>query len=269
MNFFSHRFFWLLSGLCVALVLCIGGWSLIEKKEKNAAAAFAGRSLRVGLEKHYPPFAMQDAHGEHTGFDYDISVALCEILKAKCEFVVQPFDDALAAMMNGELDMMITGLAALDERKQKMDFTDPYYRSRTVYVGKQGLTISDDGLRGKKIGAQEGSMQLAYAYKRWDNIATIVAASYDEVTARLLAGEVDVVLVDGLAGYGLLKSEQGIGLDLLGEPLEIDNVLSNACIGVRKGDTALTQALNDAIIFLRLTGEYDRINRKYFSFSIY
>lgn len=269
MSLFSRRFLGLMAILCAVLVFGFGGWTLMNENGISKKAYSAGRTLRVGLENYYPPFAMQDANGKHTGFDYDIAVALCNTLKADCEFVIKPFDETLAMLSNGELDMMVSGLGALDDRKQKMDFTESYYRSRTVYVGKPGIDISEEGLRNKKLSAQAGSMQLTYLKSQWGDVATVVAATFQNVTGMLQSGEVDAVLVDGLVGYGFLKSEQGMGFDLLGDPLEIDNVLSLACIGVRKGDTALVNALNDGIVSLRLTGEYDRITRKYFAFSIY
>ena len=56
---------------------------------------------------------------------------------------------------------------------------------------------------------------------------------------------------------------------MVGDPLQINDVLSLARIGVRKGDRELTASLNKALMTMRVNGEYNRITRKYFPFNIY
>ena len=48
-----------------------------------------------------------------------------------------------------------------------------------------------------------------------------------------------------------------------------DEDLAYAHIGVRKNNSELIEAINEAIVHIKLNGEYDRIVRKYFPFSIY
>lgn len=54
-----------------------------------------------------------------------------------------------------------------------------------------------------------------------------------------------------------------------GCPLPPDEDLAYAHIGVRKNNSELIEAINEAIVHIKLNGEYDRIVRKYFPFSIY
>lgn len=227
------------------------------------------RHLRVGLENYYPPMAFTGEDGQTVGFDMDITQAICKQLEAECALVVGAFDVVLEKMMKGELDMMVASLAANDQRKPHMDFTDHYYRSRTIYIGKPGIEISAEGLRGKRLGAEIGTMQHAYLKRQWLGIAEILDARFEALLDKLVHGEVDVVLADALVCYDFLKGPQGKPFDILGDPLNIDNVLSHARIGIRKGDAALLADVNKAITSLRLNGEYDRITRKYFAFSIY
>lgn len=226
--------------------------------------------VRVGVEDFYPPFALTDVQGRHTGFDHEVAEALCLAMERPCEFTVLPFDDLLAAMQRGELDMIVASLAPSDERRAYMDFTDSYYRSRSIYIGRPNHTfISKEGLKGKKIGTQVDTMQAAFLRDQWGDVAEIVLASYEEILDKLCSGEVDVILVDGLPGYDFLKSERGRAFETLADPLPPDKLLSHARIGVRKGDDHLRETVNKAIARIRLNGDYDRITRKYFAFSIY
>ena len=258
--------------VCIPLLLCacaLAAFVLRERILPAGAEKAAPAVLRVGLEDHYPPMAFTDAQGKHTGFDRDMAEALCRQINARCEFVIEPFDDLLQKMISGGLDVMIAGLAALPERRQYMEFTEPYYRSSTIYIGRPGLPVTKEGLRGKRLGAQTGSMQLDILKKEWSDVATVVEAPFADLFGMLARGEVDVVLADALACYDFLKSRAGKDFGMVGDPLQINDVLSLARIGVRKGDRELTASLNKALMTMRVNGEYNHITRKYFPFNIY
>lgn len=172
--------------VCIPLLLCacaLAAFFLRERILPAGAEKAAPAVLRVGLEDHYPPMAFTDAQGKHTGFDRDMAEALCRQINARCEFVIEPFDDLLQKMISGGLDVMIAGLAALPERRQYMEFTEPYYRSSTIYIGRPGLPVTKEGLRGKRLGAQTGSMQLDILKKEWSDVATVVEAPFADLSA--------------------------------------------------------------------------------------
>ena len=65
------------------------------------------------------------------------------------------------------------------------------------------------------------------------------------------------------------NSERGQPFAILDDPLPPDEDLAYAHIGVRKNNPELVDAINEAIVHIKLNGDYDRIVRKYFPFSIY
>lgn len=69
----------LISGLALSLLAC-------------SSLFAAEKTLRLGIEAAYPPFASKTAEGTITGFDYDIGNALCAQMKVKCEWVEGEFD---------------------------------------------------------------------------------------------------------------------------------------------------------------------------------
>lgn len=262
MRAWTRRLWLAISALCAVVVLEI-------TQPVWTAADSAEPVLRVGLEDFYPPLAYTNEHGEHTGFDRDMAVALCKQMKARCTFFVHSFDIILDMMARGELDVAVSSLAATEERRKYMDFTEAYYSSRAMYIGRPGIEISKEGLRNKVVAAQQSTQQLSYLREHWVDIAEIRTGSFAEVLKMLRSNQVDVILADSVVCVPFLKSEAGQGFDILGKPLEIDPVWSRARIGVRKGQKQLVQDLNEALLALRVNGEHDRIARSYFPFNIY
>ena len=228
--------------------------------------------LRVAVDAPYPPFAMVDKRGNLSGFDVDIANGLCAELKRTCVIKSVPFDDIIPGIVAGDIDIGIAGMGVTAERLKQVDFTDKYFRSLTIFIERKGTVhaLTPEGLKGLRIGAQAGTMQETYLKKHYGNTSTIVVEpNHDTVLAMLGKGDLDLVLVDGLAGYAFLKTEAGADLETVGGPVESAEIMDSSCIAVSKKRPELREALNKAIQDMRRSGEYGKINRKYFDFNIY
>ena len=227
-------------------------------------------ALRVGVERDYPPFSMQDEQGNTSGFDFDIANALCRTMKRECVILPMAFQELLDAMKEGRLDLIMAGLAVKPERLRYMNFSDSYYHSRSIYITGHGVSVTKEWMQGKRLGTQSGTAQRALAEKMWKGVAGLY--EYEDhcgLIDALKSGEVDVVIIDGLAAYDFLLSKEGAAYSMQALPLELDSPTNNACIGVRKDDAQLLKQVNAGLSIVRLSGEYSRIARKYFPFSIY
>ena len=88
--------------------------------------AFAAEKLRIGTEGAYPPFNLIDASGKVGGFDVEIAQALCAKMGAECEVVTSDWDGIIPALNAKKFDYLVSSLSITDERKQAVDFTEPY-----------------------------------------------------------------------------------------------------------------------------------------------
>ncbi|RCX30724.1 transporter substrate-binding domain-containing protein [Thioalbus denitrificans] len=228
--------------------------------------------LRVATEGAYPPFNYLDEQGRLTGFDVDLARALCAALETECTFTAVPWEELIPRLESGEYDVIVASMARTPEREQRVDFTEHYYRSRSAFVARSGSGLQPDrqNLRGKRLAAPVGSVQAEYLVRRYADIADIVTPpTSGDAFAMLAAGEVDAVLSDSLNGLDFLDSERGREFDFVGDALPPEDVSGAAHIAVRKGELALVKRLNRALARIRMEGTYDRINHRYFPFSIY
>jgi polar amino acid transport system substrate-binding protein len=236
-----------------------------------ASSAFAADTLKMGVEAAYPPFNNKDASGQVVGFDVEIGNALCAKMKVTCEVVTSDWDGIIPALNAQKFDFLISSMSITDERKQAVDFTNPYYSNKLQFIapkttdlGKDNAAIKE-GLKGKTIGAQRATLSGTWLEDNWGSDVTVqLYDSQENAFLDLSSGRLDAVLGDKYASYEWLKSSAGEKFEFKGEPV-FDN--DKIGIAVRKGD-ALREKLNVALQQIIEDGTYKKINDKYFPFSI-
>lgn len=227
------------------------------------AADLGGKVLKVGSDTTYPPMESIDpASGQIVGFDVDMVNAICAKINCKAEFVTTAWDGIFAALAQGQFDLVASGVSITDERKQTMDFTEPYMvvsQSVLLRVADEGTTIEDIKTKGLKLAAQTATTNAALAEELVgrDNVAlydTFVAA----VTA-LRNGDVAGVVIDGTSASAYEKEFAGeliIGISgLKSDPLGLV---------FKKGD-ALAAAFNEGLAAVKADGTIDKLTAKYWA----
>ena len=255
-------------GVVILVAVLVGCWV------GNASAADTKKKLRIGTEGAYPPFNLVDKSGQVKGFDIDIAKALCKEMGMECEFKVQDWDDLIPGLLAKKFDVIIASMSITDERKQKIDFTNKYYQTPARFVAKKsaGITVSKEGLKGKKVGVQRATIHENFVRDMFGDAVTIKTyATQDEANTDLVAGRVNLVIADAtvLLG-GFINTDAGKGFEFVG-PSYVDKKWFGDGVGiaVRKGDNDLRQKLNKAIDAIRANGVYQKINAKYFDFDMY
>ena len=253
---------------------------LIKKIALTAAAimmvaggAEAADKIRIGTEGAYPPFNELTADGKLVGFDIDMANALCDEMKAECEFVVQDWDGMIPALIAGKFDAVIASMSITPERLKKVDFSKKYYNTPAgLAVAKdsklKGVTPAD--LKGAIIGAQSSTTHSDFAEKMLGDIELKLYPTTDEYKLDLESGRLDGVVDDIVLLDEWVKSEAGSCCKIMGTfPIVPEIHGQGAGIAVRKGETELADKFTAAIAAIRANGKYKEINDKYFDFDVY
>ncbi|WP_071142958.1 basic amino acid ABC transporter substrate-binding protein [Acidaminococcus timonensis] len=250
----------ILAGLmmCVAAAGCGGSTASNDKK-----AADNKKELIVGTNPSFAPFEFTDKKdGKVQGFDIDLINALAK--KAGYDKVTIKsiaFDGLIPSLESGNIDVSITGMSITDERKQKVNFTDPYYESGLMAVVKKDNDSikSLDDLKGKTIAVQIGTTGAKYA-------ATIEGAkvktfdSSDLACLELKNGGADAVISDLPVLQYFLKQGGNAYAKSVGTPKKGDFY----GIATAKKNKELCDKLNKALAELKKDGEYQKIYDKWF-----
>jgi lysine-arginine-ornithine-binding protein len=236
------------------------------------AGAAPALALNICVEGAYPPFSETAADGSIVGFDIDIANALCAEIGESCELVKVDWDGIIPALLEKKCDAIVASMSATEERKQVIDFTDKYYRepNRFVAPADTELEFTPEGLAGKVVGVQRGTIHQNYMEAKFPDTELRLYGTQDEMMLDLTAGRIDAVMASGVAlEGGFLRTPAGEGYAFVGEHYDPAIHGTGAAIGVRKEDTELRDRLSAAIDAIRADGTYDEIRAKYFEFDIY
>jgi polar amino acid transport system substrate-binding protein len=234
------------------------------------AAAKDWSTIRIGTEGAYAPFNFKDADGNLQGFDIDIALAICEKIKAKCTVVAQDWDGIIPALQAGKYDAIFASMAATDERKQVIDFSDKYYNVPSAFFASKDSGITDTspaGLAGKTLGAQSSTIQAKELEDNYKDSEVKLYPSQEEVNLDLAAGRIDALFVDKTVGMDwIAKTDDGKCCQQVGKDVPSP---AGVAAGIRKEDQDLKELINKGIKEILADGTYKKINAKYFPFSIY
>jgi len=230
-------------------------------------------TLKIGTEGAYPPFNNLTSDGKLVGFDIDIANALCEEMKAKCEFVTQDWDGIIPALQAGKFDAIIASMSITAERKEKVDFTDKYYNTPPAIAAPKDSDIkgvTKEDLAGKTIGVQGSTTHFNYSEKTYTDSEVKAYPTAQEYQLDLANGRLDAVNDDISVLEQWLDSPEGACCKLIGAVTPDPEIHGpGAGIAVRKGETALVEKFNAAIQAIRANGKYKEINDKYFKYDVY
>ena len=221
--------------------------------------------LVLGLDDSFPPMGYND-NGEIVGFDIDVAREVCAILGV--ELKLQPIDwnSKEMELNTGNIDCIWNGMSVSPDREEAMSLSIPYLDNHMalVVLPDSGISTVED-MAGQKLAVQTGSTaeEALDAPEGADLKAAVAEVNgfADNLTALmdLETGASDAVLIDDVVANYLIATS-GKNMVVLNDFLYAENY----AIGFRKGDAALTEAVNDALRQLKESGKLAEIATKWF-----
>ncbi len=223
-----------------------------------------GEVLRIGVNATREPTSFLDAAGKFIGMDAEIAYHIAIALNRPVEIHDMNFSALIPALQSGKIDLIVTGMSATDERRQSVDFSEPYFANRQVLMLKKAVnleglameTLSD--ISDKRVGVYSGTVYDKYVQ---DNFPQAEILRYNNTTDMIVAlksFKIDVAFFAQASAHVVLGSNPDLGIlteDALDLPIGV---------GFNKNNPDLRLRFNEYLSAAEADGRRAEIYERWF-----
>lgn len=220
--------------------------------------------LTVAMELAYPPFETKDEQGNPSGVSVDFMKDFGEYIGKEIRIENISFDGLIPSLQTGKADMVMSSMTITEERKETVDFSEPYANALlAVLTNKDSQITSVDDLNqeGKKVAVKTGSTGYLYAQEHLKNAEIIALQDESACVMEVSQGKVDGFIYDQLTIYRNWQNN----LDTTNAVFIPFQDVEPWGIAVKKGNTELLDQLNEFIETYREDGGFEELTEKYLS----
>ncbi|TLT02700.1 cysteine ABC transporter substrate-binding protein [Aliarcobacter cibarius] len=212
--------------------------SIDEIKEKG--------KIRIGVFSDKAPFGYLDSNGKNQGFDIVIAKRLTKELlgdENKVDFVLLEPANRVEYLETNKVDIVLANFTVTPERKQKVDFANPYMKVAIGVVSPEKSPIKSVAeLKDKKLIVTKGTTAEVYFTKKHPEIDLLSFDHISESFAALKDGRGVAFSQDNTLLFAWAKQNPGfvVAIDSLGS----QDTIAPA---VKKGNTVLLNWINQTL----------------------
>lgn len=226
---------------------------------ENTTDAADGQVFTVGTNAEFPPFEYVGDDGEPDGFDVALIKAVGEKLGMEVKVENMEFDSLVSSIGN-RIDAAIAGMTVTDERKEQVDFSNPYYEAvQYVIVAADSEIATADDLKNKTIGCQLGTTGMFLAEEVEGATAQTYNRAVDAVN-DLVNGRVDLVIIDKNPAQVFETKFEGKVKIIDGAEFGFET--EEYAIALPKGSD-MVEKVNQALEDLKADGTFDKLVSEY------
>lgn len=217
--------------------------------------------LVVGMELAYPPFEQTDEKGTPTGVSVDLAKALGKFLGREVEIENTSFDGLIPALKTGKIDLIISSMTATAERAQSIDFSEPYVKTGLCLLLNKNSTvktIEDLDQAGKTVAVKKGTTGQAYAAEHIKQATVLLLDKEAACVLEVVQGKADAFIYDQMSTYQNWKRNEATTRPLL-KPFKEEAW----AIGIRKGNIALQEKVNQFLLDFRAKKGFEELGDRY------
>lgn len=224
--------------------------------------------LVAGSSLDFPPFEFQEDN-KAVGFEIDLIEAVAEVMGEDIIVKDVSFDQLIASLRSGEIDLIISGLTITESRKQVISFSMPYFYWGETIIIPQGASrdMELEDLAGKTIAFLAGSSAQEIVNDLEQSNPDTQLTSYEtleEVWQAVENGQVDAAIVFQPPTAYYLNNNSDSNISMTGKVLNSQPM----GIAVQKDRQALLEKLDNSLTTIRENGTYDRIYEKWFGAGV-
>ncbi len=249
----------------MAVTGCSSGSS--SEGETSESGVLNDNVLTVAMECGYAPYnwtqptdangAVQIKDSPDYAYGYDVMMAkhIAEELGMELEIVKLDWDSLVPAVQSGTVDCVIAGQSITSERKEMVDFTEPYYYASIITLTKadspyaNATSVAD--LAGATCTSQQNTVWYDVCLPQIPDANILPAQeSAPAMLVALDAGKCDLVVTDQPTGLAATVAYPDFKLlDFSGTDgaFQVSDEEINIGISLQKGNTELCDKINSVL----------------------
>jgi ABC-type amino acid transport substrate-binding protein len=218
--------------------------------------------LRVGVSPDAPPVAFM-REGRIVGIEPDLGQALADQSRRSLALIPMGFDELLPALLDGRVDVVMSGMSVTPARQVRVAFADPYMRGGLMPAcrradGSKFATRQAIVGGGGNVGVRAGSTAESWAQAnlRYANVA--VYPTIADAARELAQGRLDLIVSDAPQVAWAVSEHSGV--------LQVVRVLltqEDIAWAFRPQDVRLRDAANAALAAMRQDGRLRAILQRW------
>lgn len=205
-------------------------------------------TINIGVFSDKNPFGYVDENGEYQGYDVYLARRLAEDLGVELNLVSTEAANRIEYLQTGKVDVILANFTVTDERKEQVDFAEPYMSVALGVVSPDSDVIEtlDNWDPNKKIIVISGTTAETYLTKNYPDIPLQKFDAYANAKSALENGSAAAWANDNTEVIAFANQTDGytVGITELGSK---DTIAP----AVAKGNTTLLDWINNEIDTLR------------------
>jgi ABC-type amino acid transport substrate-binding protein len=171
-------------------------------------------------------------------------------------WINRTYSTLIPSMEKEEVDFILGLFAITEERKTKIQFSEPYYTSELVLlINPAHKDLVLDQVAGAKIGVREGTGVEELVKQKFTSSRVEPFKTVDDAVLALRRSEIDAVIDDKFMVAYSIETTPGAGHMEFG-PETVGTI--DYAVGIKKRDQALLSLVNGVIAEVKAAGDYPK-----------
>ena len=207
-------------------------------------------------------------NGEFVGFDIELVQTFAQKENLNLEIVTMDFAALVPSLAAGKVDMIADCIAITEERKEQVDFSEPYMEDQSAIIvlknrladslqnNESILTMED--VAKMKVGVLLGSVHDSYMAQNYPDTQVLQYKSYPDLVLAVESGKADAGFITTDTLKDMQKEDDSL-------KILIKDVLVNPIgMGFQKDNDALREEFNAFLKEIKGNGVYDDWAKRWF-----
>jgi polar amino acid transport system substrate-binding protein len=223
----------------------------------------------VGTSTDFPPFEVKLLNGTVVGFDVEMITKILTSQNYTVEIQDIDFDSLTTELNAKKIDVIVAGLSITEERKQVVNFSDPYYRAdqSALVLNSSGIIINNvSNFSGYIVGAQTATTGADWVQANLVDTNIIPSSNFKQYQNQLDAITDLKTNNSGRPQILVLDKPVARNFSTQDPTLKIAHTFTTNeyyGIAVRKTDTTLLEKINQGLAELQASPEWTLLLQKY------